>query len=64
VWVWQVLDAVSTSPATRTATSPNRPATRAATLLRVLRDLLPTIRVPVHVFYAAADPLALVANGE
>jgi hypothetical protein len=39
-------------------------ATCAATLLRVLRDLLPTIRVPVHVFYAAADPLALVANGE
>ena len=32
--------------------------------LRVLRDLLPTIRVPVHVFAAAGDPLVPVFNGE
>ena len=32
--------------------------------LPVLRDLLPTIRVPVHVFAAADDPLVPVSNGE
>ena len=31
--------------------------------LPVLRDLLPTIRVPVHVFAAADDPLVPVSNG-
>ena len=29
----------------------------------VLRDLLPSIRVPVHIFAAADDPLVPVANG-
>jgi pimeloyl-ACP methyl ester carboxylesterase len=29
----------------------------------VLRDLLPTIRVPVHVFAVADDPLVPVSNG-
>ena len=32
--------------------------------LPVLRDLLPAIRVPVHVFAAADDPLVPVSNGE
>ena len=32
--------------------------------LPVLRDLLPAIRVPVHVFAAANDPLVPVSNGE
>jgi pimeloyl-ACP methyl ester carboxylesterase len=32
--------------------------------LRLLRDLLPAIRVPVHVFAAADDPLVPVSNGE
>ena len=32
--------------------------------LPVLRDLLPAIRVPVHVFAAAGDPLVPVFNGE
>jgi pimeloyl-ACP methyl ester carboxylesterase len=32
--------------------------------LPVLRDLLPSIRVPVHVFAAADDPLVPVSNGE
>ena len=31
--------------------------------LPVLRDLLPTIRVPVHVFAVADDPLVPVSNG-
>jgi pimeloyl-ACP methyl ester carboxylesterase len=31
--------------------------------LPVLRDLLPTIRVPVHVFAADGDPLVPVSNG-
>jgi pimeloyl-ACP methyl ester carboxylesterase len=31
--------------------------------LRVLRDLLPAIRVPVHVFAADGDPLVPVSNG-
>lgn len=31
--------------------------------LLVLRDLLPAIRVPVHVFAAADDPLVPVSNG-
>jgi pimeloyl-ACP methyl ester carboxylesterase len=31
--------------------------------LPVLRDLLPAIRVPVHVFAAADDPLVPVSNG-
>ena len=31
--------------------------------LPVLRDLLPAIRVPVHVFAAASDPLVPVSNG-
>ena len=31
--------------------------------LPVLRDLLPTVRVPVHVFAAADDPLVPVSNG-
>ena len=31
--------------------------------LAVLRDLLPAIRVPVHVFAAANDPLVPVSNG-
>ena len=32
--------------------------------LPVLRDLLPRIRVPVHVFASADDPLVPVSNGE
>ena len=32
--------------------------------LPMLRDLLPSIRVPVHVFAAAGDPLVPVSNGE
>jgi pimeloyl-ACP methyl ester carboxylesterase len=32
--------------------------------LRRLRDLLPAIRVPVHIFAAANDPLVPVSNGE
>jgi pimeloyl-ACP methyl ester carboxylesterase len=32
--------------------------------LPVLRDLLPAIRVPVHVFAAADDPLVPVSNGK
>ena len=32
--------------------------------LPVLRDLLPAIRVPVHIFAAADDPLVPVSNGE
>jgi len=32
--------------------------------LPVLRDLLPAIRVPVHVFAAVDDPLVPVSNGE
>ncbi|HXW45865.1 MAG TPA: alpha/beta hydrolase [Streptosporangiaceae bacterium] len=32
--------------------------------LPLLRDLLPDIRVPVHVFASAADPLVPVSNGE
>jgi pimeloyl-ACP methyl ester carboxylesterase len=32
--------------------------------LPVLRDLLPAVRVPVHVFAAADDPLVPVSNGE
>ena len=32
--------------------------------LPVLRDLLPAIRVPVHVFAASDDPLVPVSNGE
>jgi pimeloyl-ACP methyl ester carboxylesterase len=32
--------------------------------LPVLRDLLPSIRVPVHVFAAADDPLVPVSNGD
>jgi pimeloyl-ACP methyl ester carboxylesterase len=32
--------------------------------LPVLRDVLPAIRVPVHVFAAANDPLVPVSNGE
>ena len=31
--------------------------------LPVLRDMLPTIRVPVHIFAAADDPLVPVSNG-
>jgi len=32
--------------------------------LPVLRDLLPGIQVPVHVFASADDPLVPVSNGE
>ena len=31
--------------------------------LQILRDLLPAIRTPVHVFAAASDPLVPVSNG-